>query len=204
MTIYEFVQKHRTEVVFGPNGYYECYIGYKPGDEPWGTGPNILEALDNGVMNYLIKVYKFEATTTMSPEAHQQRNEKLRDFLSKESLFIWYFFARKYKKDRIIKHYEDEAIKTNAEYLNVMRFLHDKIYETIENPKTTIIDDYSALNNIFIQALVFHESLEKELFTNNALIQKMRADLDEKAKETFDGLQSQIVDIEREIQTLPD
>lgn len=204
MTIYEFVQKHRTEVVFGPNGYYECYVDYKPGDNPWGTGPNILEALDNGVMNYMIKVYKLNAVSTMTSESHQQKLEELKRFLSEESLFIWYFFARKHDKKRIIKHYEDEAIKTNPEFLNVMRFMHDKIYETIENPKTTIIDNYAALNNIFIQAIVFHESLEKELYSNNALIRKMRDELDEKARETFDGLQKQITEIESELQKLED
>lgn len=195
MTVYEFVQQNRVEVVFNKAGYYDCYINFKEDDKPWGRGPNALDALDNGVANYTHSL-------NHGPQNLQDskvENEKLRLFLSKDALFIWYFYAKKYNKTRIVNYYEQLATQTHPNYLNIIRFMYDKIQEAIKNPETKIDDTYLALNNVFIQALVYHESLAEERYENNKIISEMRSSLGEEEKIAFDKIQETIVEIEKEI-----
>ena len=105
MTVYEFVQQNRVEVVFNKAGYYDCYINFKEGDKPWGRGPNALDALDNGVANYTHSLNH----NSQNLQDSKVENEKLRLFLSKDALFIWYFYGRKYNKTRIVNYYEQLA-----------------------------------------------------------------------------------------------
>lgn len=195
MTVYEFVQQNRVEVVFNKAGYYDCYINFKEGDKPWGRGSNALDALDNGVANYTHSL-------NYGPKNLQNEkleNEKLRQFLSKEALFIWYFYAKKYDKHKVVAYYENLAVQTHSSYLNILRFIYDKVNEAVQNPQAKITDDYPALNNIFIQALVYHESLTQERYENNKIISDMRSTLSKEDKTVFDGIQKTIVEIEKEI-----
>ena len=195
MTVYEFVQQNRVEVVFNKAGYYDCYINFKEGDKPWGRGPNALDALDNGVANYTHSLNHGPKNL----QNEKLENEKLRQFLSKEALFVWYFYAKKYDKRKVVAYYENLAVQTHPSYLNILRFIYDKVNEAVQNPQAKITDNYPALNNIFIQALVYHESLAQERYENNKIISDMRSTLSEEDKTAFDGIQKTIVEIEKEI-----
>lgn len=195
MTVYEFVQQNRVEVVFNKAGYYDCYINFKEGDKPWGRGPNALDAMDNGVANYTHSLNHGPKNL----QNEKLENEKLRQFLSKEALFVWYFYAKKYDKRKVVAYYENLAVQTHPSYLNILRFIYDKVNEAVQNPQAKITDNYPALNNIFIQALVYHESLAQERYENNKIISDMRSTLSEEDKTAFDGIQKTIVEIEKEI-----
>lgn len=198
MTVYEFCKQNRVEVVFNKAGYYDCYINFKEGDKPWGRGPNALDAMDNGVANYSHS----QNHAPVNLQNEKEENEKLRLFLSKEALFIWYFYAKKHGKNKVVAYYENLAMQTNPSYLNILRFIFDKVNEAVQNPEAKITDNYPALNNIFIQALVYHESLAQERYENNKIISEMRSMLSKEDKESFGRIQDTIVKIEEEVQKI--
>jgi len=200
MTIYEFCKANRVEVVFNKQGKHECFINFQDGDRPYATANNALDAIDAGVANYLNKnsvPYKAPISAT---DIEKEESEKFRVFLSKEALFIWYFYAKKYEKQRIVDYYEYLADQTHPAYTNMLRYIYDKVNEAVENPTTKIHDNYPALNNIFIQALVYHESLEKERYENNKIIAEMQKSLKPEDKEVFMRIQKTIAQVQEEIQ----
>lgn len=201
MTIYDFVVQNRVEVTMNPDNSYSCYINYKPGDKPWGKGSNCLQAIDDAVVNYI-------NSGTLPPppltaEQIQKENDAMRLFLSKDALFIWYFFARKYNMQNIINHYENIALNRNPHYLSSLRFLYTKVNEVIDDPTTKITPEYDAINNIFVQALVYYESLKMEKYNNNALIKGMISKLTKSDQIAFDKIQETIETVDNEIQKIP-
>lgn len=200
MTIYEFCKQNRVEVVFNKQGKHECYINFKEGDRPYAIASNALDAIDGAVANYLGR--HNVSTLSVSETIQKEDNERLRLFLSKEALFIWYFYAKKYGKNRIVDYYEDLAQKTHPSYMNVLRFIYDKVNEAVINPETKLMDSYPALNNVFIQALVYHESLAQERYENNKLISDMQTSLKPEDKEAFFKIQETIAKVEEEIQKI--
>lgn len=195
MNLYEFVQQNRVEVVFNKDGQYDCFINFKEGDKPWGRGPNALDAMDNGMANYT-HALKHGPKNLQNEKAEQ---EKLRLFLSKDALFIWYFYAKKHGKHKVVNYYENLAVQTHPNYLNVLRFIYDKVHEAVQNPDAKIDDNYPALNNVFVQALVYHESLAEERYENNKIIAEMRNTLSDEDKKAFDKIEKTIITIEEEI-----
>lgn len=195
MTVYSFVQQNRVEVVFNRSGKYDCYINFKEGDKPWASASNALDAIDAAVTNYI--------QSSRGPKnIDKEENDKLRLFLSRDALFIWYFYARKYDKKKIVSFYENLASVTHGSYLHILRLIFDKVNEAVDNPGLKLDDNYPALNNIFIQALVYHESLAKEKYETNKIIFDMHDKLKQEDKEAFDKIQDTIKKIETEIQNI--
>lgn len=205
MTIYEFCTQNRVEVIFNKQGKHECYINFEEGDRPLAVASNALDAIDAGVQNYLNRgkvPYTAPAPTNSLALSEKEENERLRLFLSKEALFIWYFYAKKYGKGRIVTYYEQLAQNTHPSYMNILRFIYDKVHEAVNNPNAKITDSYPALNNIFIQALVYHESLGQERYENNKIISDMQRTLKAEDKEAFGKIQETIIKVEEEIQKI--
>lgn len=199
MTIYDFVKQHRVEVIVTASGVYNCYIDYEPGNNPSGQGSNILEALDIGVANYLNNMNP-AAIQKVGPDQQQQASDALRKFLSKEALFVWYYFARKYNMDKIVGYYEDLANTTHPTYCNTLRFLYDTINKVMDDMKVEIVKDYPAISNIFVQALVYYESLKIEKYENNTFIKKMLENLKADDINAFYVIQDTIKKVDIEIQ----
>jgi len=200
MTVYDFVRQNRVEIIFNKQGTHECYINYQEGNKPWGVGPNALDALDNGVANYIVQHGgAIDRPGQSQPVNEREENERLRVFLSKEALFIWYFYAKKYDKKKVVAYYENLAQQTHPTYLDTLRFIYAKVNEAVLNSKAKITETYPALNNIFIQALVYHESLAQERYENNKIIADMQNELNPKDKEAFYKIQETIVKVEEEI-----
>lgn len=201
MTIFEFCKQNRVEVIFNKQGKHECYINFQEGDKPYSVADNALDAIDSGVANYLQS--RNMPYQQPGPAVNEkEENERLRVFLSKDALFIWYFYAKKYGKNRIVAYYEQLAQQTHPSYMNVLRFIYNKVHEAVKNPEAKITDTYPALNNIFIQALVYHESLAEERYENNKLINDMQESLKKEDKEAFFKIQETIVKVEEEVQKI--
>lgn len=195
MTIFEFCENNRVEVVYNKQGQHECYINFKEGDKPWGIGVNALDAIDRGVNAYVHKNNIINQNLT--PEEQQKAVTK---FLSTEGLFAWYYFSKKYNKQTLINHYEHVASTINPLYLASLKFLYDKTVETLHNPKSVIKDDYESLNNVFIQSLVYYESLKNEKYENNNIISLKHKTLDVKDIEAFHKIQNTLAQIDIEVQ----
>lgn len=198
MTLHDFVRQNKVEVTMDEHGVYNCYINYRKGDAAWGKGSNILEAIDVGVINFL----KALETGKPSPEIRQKLSEDLRLFLTKDALFIWYFYAKKYNIEKIVTHYEQMAQDKHPAYLEALRFIYDTVNAVIDNPELEIMKDYAAINNVFIQALVYYHSLKIEKYENNTLIRKMVDNLKPDDRDAFYRIQSTIETIDKEIQSL--
>lgn len=179
---------------------HNCYINFKEGDNPWASSDNALDAINDAVNNYVNS--GLYAPNIATKQKYDESNDALQLFLSKDALFVWYFFARKYGKKKIIQHYETFAQQTNPRYLNIIRFIFDKVNEAVQDPTTTITPDYPALRNLFIMALVYYESLSLELYKNNAIIKKMIETSMPEDREAFDRIQETIGKVDTEIQKI--
>lgn len=197
MTIYDFVKKNRVEVTMDDKGVYNCFINYKPNDKPWGSGSNILDALDDGVVRYMVN--KLSIQPDNSKHEASADSKAIRKFLSHEALFIWYFFSRKYNIEKFVNYYEKLAEDTDLSYVNVLRFLYEVITQTIQDPSVEVVKDHPAIDNIFVQAMVYFESLMLEKYENNTLIKKLLDKIPEDNKEAFYKIQNTIELVHAEI-----
>jgi hypothetical protein len=199
MTLHDFIMNNRVEVTMDEKGIYNCYINYKEGDKPYGKSKsNCLEAIDAGVMNYM----QFHNLQRNAQPVQQSAADELRKFLTTEALFIWYFYARKYNITKIVNHYENLAQDTHPEYLNAIRFMYDTVNKAIDNPQLEIMKDYAAINNVFIQALVYYESLKIEKYETNSVINKLVKNLSAEDQDAFYKVQKTVELIDSEIQTI--
>lgn len=202
LTIYDFCANNRVEVIMQPSGIYNCFINYKEGDRPWGEGPNVLDAIENGVIMYLRYYSKRGFNSISSNKSVNIDPKELQKFFSTGGRIFWYYLAHKYEKKNIIAHYENEAMQENPDFVSTMRFLVQKAKETIEDINTKLYDRIPAINNIWIQCIVYYESFIMEKYENNKFIMDLLEKSPAEDKEAFNRLQKVMTDIDTEIQTL--
>lgn len=200
MTVFEFCKEHRVEVIMGRAGIYECWIDYQQGDRPWGTGTNCLDAIDNGVVNYLkIKAQQMQKTTgTIDIDVSECTK-----FFSTEGLIFWYYFACKYNLPKYTEYYEKKCMEKGPGYKEIMQHITYNANETIKDINL-IVHGYPAVHNIFVQAIVYYESLKQDIFENAAVIRDLIKKTSERDQEGFYRIQNTIAEIDIEIQKLRD
>jgi hypothetical protein len=206
--IYEFCANNRVESTMAPNGVYNCYINYRDGDRPWGSGKNVLDAIENGVVTFL----RHHANRGFQQPQHKMLPasgvpalppDQLAHFLSYESFIFWYWFAVKYNKTAVIDQYEQQAQQKHPSLVNTIRFLVEKAEATIKDINTKLYEKIPAINNVWIQAIVYYESFIAEKYENNKIIMDMIEKNVPEDREAFHRIQKQIGKVDEEIQTLP-
>ncbi len=193
--------------MFGENGVYQCFINYNQGDRPWGNGDNCLDAIEHGVVMYLRHNSKrgFQQPAQQQPQQLSVKKfdpQEMGYFFSFEARIFWYYFAKKYNKERLIAHYEAEAMKANPDFVNSMRFLVEVATKTIDDINAKLYEKIPAIHNVWIQSIVYYESLLLERYENAQVIRDLISKTGEEDKQGFKGIQKTIAEIDKEIQTL--
>lgn len=207
-TIYDFCKANRVEATMSPTGVYNCYINYTDSDtRPWGTGTNVLDAIDNGVVNY---IRHHSQRGFHQPQKAQQsaspnyQPKDLINFFNFEGRIFWYWFARKYGKQNLINYYENEAKKANPDFLNQMKYLIEHAVKSIDDINTRLFNEFPAIHNIWIQSIVYYESFEREIYENNKKIMELIEKQKPEDRKAFQEIQKTIAKIDEEIQKIED
>lgn len=200
-TIYSFVQANRVEVTCQPGTtIHNCYINYKgEGDRPWGSGGNILDAIERGVINYL----NMHSQNVAYPQAHPYKKlpSKLefREFALKDDFIFYYWFACKNNIAHLIQHYEEQAYRHGDIMLDSIKFIVVKAKETIENINAVMDNKYPAIYNLLIQPIVYYESLKTEKYENLIVVRDILAKSNDEYRKDFADRQERMLTIETEI-----